>query len=412
MKDNVIIVGDFNRKDFLYAASIIHECYNIYFLEFTNREEITSNHYKDLGKAIFWGEFKNAIELIDKIKPIMVLFYFIETYNHVALNVACKYKGVKTFHIEHGIRDYEMLQANIDKINDRESLTFRGIVKKVKTLRSRLLGRLFFQSTVATLPVPYNRFLKHFFQVRNSKSIFETFKAINDPLRVADNYISFSSKIFEFHRISDHLPESYPVFFIGCPSFDYLVHAGLNASNARNILFIDNAFEVQNMFGWSEEYKVELLQKLKDFAKGLKRRLLVKSHPYANQKVYKSIEEDENVSIIKNEDELIRGISESKIIIGFYSTLLMPLMAMDHTVCFSLEMHPDKLDKKPSSFLVESGAINEVNSWDALDEAINNLDEIYKIQTEHKKSFIAKWMYKFDGHSSDRLKNILINEVH
>ena len=114
MKENLIIVGDYNRIDFLYVARVMHEHYNIYFLEYTHGGEIKSCQYKKWGKAIFWGDYKDAIDLVDQIKPKMVVFYFIETFNHVALNVTCRYKGIRTYHMEHGIRNYEMLQANFE----------------------------------------------------------------------------------------------------------------------------------------------------------------------------------------------------------------------------------------------------------------------------------------------------------
>ena len=88
----------------------------------------------------------------------------------------------------------------------------------------------------------------------------------------------------------------------------------------------------------------------------------------------------------------------------------MPMMAMEHTVCFSLEMHPSAPEKEPSMFLVETGATKKINNWEQLGNAFENLDEISDEQKRFKKKFIEDWLYKFDGKSTERLRNILMNE--
>lgn len=411
MKDNIIIVGDYNRNDFLYVASVIHEYYNVFFLEYTHPAEILSDHYKEYGKAIFWGDYKSAFHLVDDIEPKIVLFYFIETFNHVALNVTCKHKGIKTFHIEHGVRSYELLKANIDKIKSQKVSTAVHFFNKFKNFKSRLKSRLFFQNTVRLLPKPCNSFLQEYFKIRNSNTIFETFKEINNPLRIADSYISFSPRIFEFHQKSDHLPANYPVHFIGCPSFDYLAGEVIDQPVGNNILFVDNAFEVQHLFGWSEGNKIQFLNQLVNISVAENKKLWIKPHPYTKQEVYAATREKQNVSFIESEGNFIEAIKACRIIIGFYSTLLMPLMAMEHAVCFSLEMHPIKLEKEPSFFLTETGAISKIESWEQLANAFKNLDAIFQEQKRNKGKFIEDWLYRFDGRSTERLKNILLSEA-
>ncbi len=410
-KGTVIIVGDYNRTDFLYIAQIIHQYYDIYFLEYTHKAEITSEQYKEYGQSVFWGQYKNALAMIDQIKPNMVLFYFIESFNHVALNVACKFAGVKTFHIEHGIRNYEVLEANLNQIIENEKPSIGSFVNKLNNLKSRIKNRLFFQRTVRALPKPYKCFLEQYFQVRSSKSVFETFKEINNPLRVADTYISFSPKIFEFHQKSDYLPQGYPVHFIGCPSFDYLAEVIDGQSGGTNILFIDNAFETQHLFGWDESNKIKFLSQLVNFAVAHNKQLYIKPHPYTVPKVYEAAKQNKRVTFIGSHKSFIESIIDTQVVIGFYSTLLMPLMALKNTVCFSLEMHPLKLKKEPSAFLVNTGATKRIATWEELKNAFDQLDQIHNDQKQVKNKFLKNWLYKFDGQSTERLKSVLLDEV-
>lgn len=400
-KQSLIIVGDFNRTDFLYVAKILKDNYKIYFLEYTLKSEIERDEYKQYGEAIFWSDFISAQDLINKIKPVKVLFYFIETFNHVAVNVACKVAGIKTYHIEHGIRSHEFLKMDFSipplSLTDR----LKNYAAIISTIRTRFKGRQFFKNTVKNLPSVYADFLIHYFNIRKKESIAKTFELVKSEYRLADEYISFSPKIFDFHILNDHLPATYPVKFIGCPSFDYLAELKIENPGNETILFIDSGFETQLLFGWNEENKKEFLQHLLGFSESTGKKLLIKIHPYGNIELYKELIHNRNASIITNA-QFIDSIQSSTIIIGFYSTLLMPLMAMKHTVCFSLEMHPASVAKPLSDFLTKTGASLQIKKWEELYMAYQDIDTLYQQQLMKKDEFIKNWLYKFDGNSSER----------
>jgi hypothetical protein len=185
----------------------------------------------------------------------------------------------------------------------------------------------------------------------------------------------------------------------------------VNQHAGNNILFVDNAFEVQHLFGWSKETKIRFLQQLVNISVAHNRQLWIKPHPYTKEEVYAAAIAKQNVSFIKDKEDFIEAIIDCKIIIGFYSTLLMPLMAMEHTVCFALEMHPAKLEKEPSYFLTETGAIKRIDSWEQLFDAFKNLDEIFQEQKRNKGKFAEDWLFRFDGKSTERLKNVLLDEA-
>lgn len=410
MKQNIIIVGDYSREDFLFVAKQLLGYFNFYFLEYADQGEIKSNYYSSYGKAIFWKDFSSSFDLVDKIKPKAVLFYFIETYNHVALNVTCKHLGIKTFHLEHGVRNYK-IQELIFNSKKNETVAQPGNrFKKVSNLYSKIKTRFFFYNTLLKLPTQYSRFLKGYYKIRSKKDIFETFSLVKDQLRVADHYISFSPKIFEFHQKADHLDCGKKVSFTGVPSFDFLSNLK-KVSDCNDILFIDNAFESQALFGWNDTYKLEFLKALSEFANSVNKPLWIKTHPYSNSEVYDICRNSYGIKVIDQQEEFNEALKKSSVIIGFYSTLLMALMALDHTVCFSLEMHPEKSNYELSSFLVETGATMKINNWEELKKCMDNIESIYHYQTRFKKKFISEWLYKFDGMASERLKNILLSEI-
>jgi len=410
MKRSVIVVGDYNREDFSSIGDLLCDRFEVYFLEYLDESHVWGNAYKKWGKAVYWKDYKSAHDLLDALDPAFVIFYFIESLNHVALNVSCRHKGVRTFHLEHGIRHYE-IQKSINAMpapGVPVSLTER--LKKIKTLPARIRGRLFYLNTIKKLPPPMAAFLREYFSCRSTHNIFETFQQIKSPLRVADRYISFSPRIFEFHKVSDHLPPDHPVSFIGCPQFDDL--AGLEGrADAQDMLFIDNPFEAQGLFGWDDDYKSRFLSALVQLCGRLKRKLWIKVHPYSRQSLFEGIVDGASVCLVESPEQFKDAIRSSSIILGFYSTLLMPLMALPHTTCYSFEMHPGPPGFALSAFLTETGAITEVRSWHALEQYIETNDVIHNSQATHKLGFINSWLYRFDGHSRERLKNILLGEV-
>src|SRR5688572_32206261 len=107
-KRRLLIVGDYNRKDFVEAFCKCKNDFEFYFIEYALRSEVKADYYKAYGKAIFWKDFNNAYSLLKEIKPDKVIFFFIESYNHAALNVACKNLKIPTYHLEHGFRDYKL----------------------------------------------------------------------------------------------------------------------------------------------------------------------------------------------------------------------------------------------------------------------------------------------------------------
>jgi hypothetical protein len=410
MESNLLIVGDYNRKDFLYAAEVLHRHFKIYFIEFLDKSEIKSFSYSKWGKEIFWKDYKDAVDLLEKLKPQKVLFYFIESLNHVALNVACKYLRIRTYHIEHGVRNYSYQNKNKKIDNKTGKPLLFDVFKKLKNSQNRIKNRRFFLNTIKKLPNEQAVFLRNYFKIRTSHSIWETFHRLNHPLRIADSYISFSPKIFEFHKIIDHLPEDYPVFFIGCPSFDYFADLANLYQEGEDIVFIDQAFEQWQLFGWNQVTKELFLARLEKFSREHNRKLWIKKHPVSNDSVFESFNDNEGVEMISDNETFKMAIQRSKIILGFFSTLLMPFMAMDHTVCFSLEMHPVQPEDSLSSFLTETGAVNSISSWEKLSTSFDNLGEIYFEQKRKKEKFIEDWMYKFDGKSSERLRKVLIGD--
>ena len=132
--NNYLIIGDYLRKDLLVPFQGMKTKCNLFFLEYYQQENVINDNYKEYGKIIFWKEFKNAFQLIETNKIDKIIFYAFESYNHIAIRAAAKQLNVKTYHLEHGFRNY-------DNLNKQES---NSLKKNNSDLI--ILGKLFLKS--------------------------------------------------------------------------------------------------------------------------------------------------------------------------------------------------------------------------------------------------------------------------
>ena len=407
MKPRILLVGDYNRDDFLYVAKFLHKEIDFYFIEHISQNYVTNSGCFRYGNVLFWKDFCDAYELLDQIRPDKVVFYFIESYCHVALNVACGVKSVPTFHLEHGVRyplvHYEMILQSKPPI--KRPAGFYGT--RLREFFDRYKSRRFFRHTQKNSPDSERAFLRQYFGVRSRHSIHETYKKLKSKYRLADTYISFSPEIFNFHKELEDLPDDYPVKHIGIPMFDKFFAWRHLLDSGENILLIDQPLWELGLFGWTKTYRAFFLENLQQIALSMNKKLHIKPHPLNDLSLYEPIKKAGDVQIMEAEDwESV--VPDINTVLGISSTLLMPFLGMDHVCCFTMEMQPAQVEFQGSQFYVKSGVCDPVISFDELRQKMNKRRTWHQKQQASKEHFIHKWMYRFDGNCSKRLKEILL----
>ncbi|TXK47109.1 hypothetical protein FVR03_09685 [Pontibacter qinzhouensis] len=410
VKPNILIVGNYNREDVVTAFHALITSFNLYFAEFISYKEETSNYYKTFGKAVYWSDYNNAFDLLAQIKPHKVLFIFIESYHHMALSLACKQLGIKTIIIDHGLRD-ENINMRLAKFfvrSPKKTSLIKRTSKVVKQFKERLRGQLFLIRTKSHLEKQYQEFFTEFCKIRSRIGYEKTVIEINSPLCLPNAYISFSEKNsnghFPFYLFS-HQFESY---FIGIPLFDSLPKINKEERLHQNILFIDQGLNCRNLLGWTDSNYSNFLSSLSYNPQFERFKFYIKLHP--TQTV-------ENLYLVKNknfelidDNKLINILPSTYIIIGFFSTYLLPLAAMEHTTVITLENHPvGKLDVSKS--FIDAGVAHPVYNMQELDWALQHIDQLHQQQLPNKPKFTEDWLYKFDGKSGERLRDILLQDT-
>ncbi|KAA9327392.1 polysialyltransferase family glycosyltransferase [Adhaeribacter soli] len=422
-KQTLLIVGDYNRNDFLSMFDDLKDSFNFYFIEFASEAEVTSFKFKEYGQNVFWKDFTDAYDLLEQLKPSKVVYFFIESYNHVALNVACKAKGVSTYILEHGFRNSNIAELihvgrKEKSVNGKFSFSKMSL-NRVSSIFRKLVNIstfLFYFRTAVKSETRIAEFLLKYYWVRSRRSTLDTIRLIDSDLRRADIYISFSPAVFDSYKQLDVLAASHQVQFIGIPYFDKF-HKALRKANPgpgkeKIALFVDHPHVTKGLFGWTEENKVQFIAELVKACTGEGYRLLIKSHPSGlkDQNCWKKVIAGNSQVELIDQETLEENISAISLVLGFYSTLLLPLAAIPGTVLFTFETHPELDPGKGylSEHLVESGVGHPLLKVEEFRQAIKDL-HLYKIeQQKNKESFINKWMYKFDGQSGQRLQNFLL----
>lgn len=407
-KPNLLIVGDYSRPDFINLLQSCFADFNFFFLHFSSVKEIPRNkreYYQQVGTAIFWGDYKHANELLDSVSPHKVVFFFIESYHQVLLNIFCRIRGVYTYHLDHGIRDIDInLRLENEVLNQKEQLHTYPFYLKIHQFSSRLRSRLFLIRSKKLLPPAEATFYNSYIKIRATNNWLETFKRTVSPFRLPSAYIVFNERALNVYKHYDKYPQDTKIHKIGIPIFDGYYKVRKNHLQSNNIILIDQGLAERGLYGWTEPYYHSFLQQLKLIAQTHGYQLHVKPHPKQNNL---GLIQKLNIPIVTDES-ILELLSKTSVIAGFASTFLLPLIAQKYLTLFTLENHPAGSLNVSKPF-IEAGVAEPIYSLNELDNLLLKIEELHQKQLPNKAKFTEEWMYKFDGRAGERLRDILLS---
>ncbi len=340
--------------------------------------------------VIYWGDYASPYTLLNQVKPDVVVFADIESFNQLALNISARNKGIKTFVLQHGIRGaYEVDEAlSVNPLLDQ------------KIQFSNTSGWSF-------------RFLMNSLRLRNLRSFPSLVKFIfsrkkNDlttalfnnqfELRRADVYLEFSDDNAGYHRKRDGIPLD-RFLITGNPTFDGYFNFFNQQAEAQNYcLLIDCPF-VEAGFnqdhGITQEKKNDYIRKLSIWSTVNGYHLKVKLHPlsYKTGNLYQS----EALTYIREVDlkKLIAGAAY--VFFVHFSSIAPIIMMYKPAIYFhaALKGHGSEFRKL---------GVPELPLFE-FDESKQNLTTIAKkISTE----VIHRHVFMWDGMASARIKSALL----
>ncbi|MCB9626409.1 MAG: hypothetical protein H6725_03455 [Sandaracinaceae bacterium] len=341
-----------------------------------------------------------------------IVFFELETLNQVALNAVARDAGITTVFCDHGIQDMQISQQ-VQRLGLGHAPTATPLLTRLVHARRRLLpavgDRLFFVRSLLMAKRELAGFLRRYRDVRMASTIFDTYERIHEAHLYPTEYLCISARNYEFHRTMNHGWSDARVSYFGLPEFDELSGAAAER-DPHAVLYVDQPYCHQQKYGWTPENKLAFLAQI---ARAVTERgfaLLARPHPREGDfwKAHKVEIEALGIAVVADTDRL-RAMRSAGVVLGFNSTLLLPLAASEDVAVFCLHMHPDPRFA-PSPMFVDAGVAHWVHTDDDLVEALapGNLHLTREEQNRHKATFIREWMYAFDGRCGERFEGLVL----
>ncbi len=401
---NILIVADYCREDFVSYFNGIKEKDKLYFIYYNYSEEITRDIKLNYGHIRFYHAYRNAFALLKDIQPKKVLFFDIETYNQIALLAACKENNIRSYHVEHGFRDYDMA-LDTNKRNEYTRLETEGVTEKKSTsFLKKIKNRFFYLSTANNSK--YKKELVLYKNFRSTNTIFDSTAYLGKLSLFPDEFISFSPRMFDYHKRIMQLPESVKCHYTGFMNSDRYCDPRKFVQN-KKIIFIDTFNHITGLWGITNASVTSYYREINRICVKYNFEFYVKKHPADTTKAI----ENSGVKIISG-TEFEANLKDFCIIAGDYSTLFLVLIGLPHTLGVSFNTFPDK-STDPLKFLHKYKVACEINDLKDLETLLASGDKFYdnyQVLLKYKDTYVADLLFKLDGKANERFTNIIENE--
>lgn len=407
-RKRLLVVGAINRPDILAMFRDVAPHADLTFLEYYFHWGHASKpeHYAPYGRLVHWHEYRDADAVIDDVRPDEVVLFYVSSLNQVALKLAAQARGIRTRHLEHGhrLRYEDSLQGHVSRRELAQRFD-RAKLRREHTITAR--NHAFFLRSVVTAARPIRRDLAAFgasvYLRGSSPDLLRRYGWLRQP----DEYLAFSPETFEYHRVQDAVEDgARPVRHLGIPYFDRLCGLAPRVEE-RNVLLIDHQFHNGGLFGWNVPFRRRWADELLRTLQGAGRRLFVKLHPGDRSAVWEPHVAAGSVERV-DDASLPDVVARTRVVLGTFSTMQLPLAGLAHTVVLTLEIHPES-GHFPSRRFVESGVARAVRSFSELGDALASSTELHAEQSVHKASFVAQYLHRMDGRAGERLREALLD---
>lgn len=396
-KTKILLNWDTTRKDLLEPFIFLKD--DIEFIIIWGEDKnSTANHP---FRQIYFRDFKTPYQLLKEIRPDKIVFFNIDSFPQIALNLAARNSRIPTYVMHHGIHHSDNLE--ISKQNEKY-----GLNKKLKLINN-ISSLLFYFSALKIKNTDQLYKYIYFAWVRKRRNILIAMKKCVFNARLPDYYINLSPHNAIIAKIIDNVSTDNKFLYIGHPFFDNILNK-LRDLKRRQVNVPENYFLLIDFPNLNHllhskiitlEKKMVFYQRLSALAKSMGCRLKIKLHPFGFDSPYNY--KDENVDLIYEADMacLIHGAREC---FSFFSTLLIPVI-YHRKYCYVFQIGEELQFQKE---LVKLGVARILDSDCFGREDIFNQpgDEISHSAYE---TFIDRYLYYTDGNATERLKNILLN---
>lgn len=392
MKKKILLVWWYDRQDLIAPYLEMKDELDITVLFYRFPHQESKEVAESLPfKKIYWLDYISPYQLLNDIQPEKVLFFGIESVLTISLIAAAKIKNIPTAYISHGLRGDLNEVIKIDS----QPISIERYQKSNKNYNEKKWHTLVFLFLVFSIKKPSS--FKLIFEVLRSeikyKNTFERLQSIKSKWRKVDQYYLYAPENALLIQEIDH-PDPKNIFYTGPFIIDSLFKEFNDVKKIDNkdyLLLID-----QPLYTFTVEQKIAFYKKIANIAQANNKRLVVKLHPMDYKKDFNI----SNIQWLKTNENMTQFIMESSGILGFFSTMLLPIIC--YKKCILFETNSSNLVKKWEEFKV----IKRVNLQSFQEKDIHF--DSFIINENSRKDFIKQFVVHIDGQCTQRLKTLIL----
>lgn len=392
-KVRLLVNFGYYRKQWIDPFERLKDQFELVYLFYIHPSQESQVYTNE--KIIYWSEFKGGYDLLNQISPDRIVFMDVTSGLAIALNLAAGKTGVPTFMLQHGLyhnyADYRQREIQSRQNRQKEEIPVSQPTFEFSTLS--FLKNSLKMSDIFLLP----KLFIYLFLLRKEGFNYAS-KRIRFEARKPQNYICYTPGNAEIHRELDGDIEA-RCRYIGNPELFRLNKDISNLLEENNTddyyLLIDQPF-ADNRFGEhikTREEMTDFYLGLLNWCKEQNSRLIVKLHPESFHSDW--LPDDAGIEWVRETENMALLIAKSKGCFGFFSTLVLPIIAHKPTVLF-------RVGNSPLYESISSLGTAQVLPFSAFDEI-----DIKRNEQRNIEGFINRYFYQNENDPVTLLAEIL-----
>jgi hypothetical protein len=400
MKENILLVWGYYRKDWTSLFEKTSDEFAYTYLFWVYREQEVKN-LPTSGQVAYWGDFKNAYEIIESYKPAKVVFMSIDNLHTIALNYACKKRQIPTYVLQHGVYHPLADYLKLEQIKaQNKSIPLSGKGFSATQIRNFLL---FFYLRTVSRNLSAWWFMLRFLLNKKRMTEFQSLQNSKSTIRLANTYIVYTKPNAAMYAERDGVQQE-DMIEIGFPLMDDFIAV------AREIQTVEPYYVLvdQPLAESGRENKQTILSyeqvnhfytRLATIAQGKGMCLKIKLHPFNYKSTY--LIAHNNIEYVR-EVNIVDLILKSSGVLGYCSSLTIAAMMFKPYCLFKVEGFTHLQDK------ILEWKLSPVHSYHSfLDEDV--VFTVLDRQHPHFQDFFKEFIQNSDGLAWKRLATLLHN---
>lgn len=390
-RPRILLCWGYHREEWIACFEDLREEFEFIYLFY--RQSWEEGPVRTQCQRVYWNDFSSGLEIIEKLRPTKVLNMTVDSGYSVALNLACRARGIPTCILQHGLTyplaDYLNAKQTRDTTSQITPPSGKSI-SKFETLKFLFRSLSWWQYPM----VPY---LLCYFVVQAKIGNWHAQHRLGSRATRPDHYICFAYKNAQLYRDLDPEAEARTTY-IGVPEYSPYFQRRPREPQGTYFLLIDQPWAENQYFdiGISREQMRSMYLSLAEFAGSHNRRLAVKLHPESYDSDW--LPEDPNIDWLRKVD-IFEWVTGADGIFGSNSTLMF--LALYYRPCYLI-------DGEKSDF-VRDVLGRGLAQGCALEEfRVEDIEFCDRRSTPEHERFVQDYLGPIDGQTKSRLKSALL----